>query len=105
MNAIIGLCHFCEAHGPKPLFCTFTTDDESHTKESSKSAVDCTGCTSLGPDTILVSRDEDGTIFCSRESVINTDITAFLRQAAIRSITCEVSFLRSINYFCELVSI
>lgn len=97
MNAIIGLCHFCEAHGPRALFCTFTTDDENHTKEASNSSVDCTGCTSLGPETILVSRDEDGTIFCSRESVLNADVTAFLRQAAIRSITCEVSF--SI-YFC-----
>lgn len=92
MNAIIGLCHFCEAHGPRPLFCTFTTDDESHTKESSKSTVECTGCSSLGSETIYVSRDEDGTIFCSRESVVNADVTAFLRQAAVRSITCEVSF-------------
>lgn len=22
MNAIIALCHFCESHGPKVLFCT-----------------------------------------------------------------------------------
>lgn len=92
MNAIVGLCHFCEAHGPRPLFCTFTTDDEAHTKESSKSSVQCSGCTSLGADTVLVSRDTDGTIFCSRESVPNGDVTAFLRQAALRSITCEVRF-------------
>ncbi|KAL0871712.1 hypothetical protein ABMA27_004223 [Loxostege sticticalis] len=103
MNAIVGLCHFCEAHGPRPLFCTFTTDDENHTKESSKSTVECTGCSSLGSETILVSRDEDGTIFCSRESVVNADVTAFLRQAAIRSITCEVSWSKEggVVYFSD----
>lgn len=89
MNAIVGLCHFCEAHGPRPLFCTFTTDDEQHTTESSKCTAQCSGCTSLGPETVLVSRDDDGCIYCSRESVPNADVTAFLRQAAIRSITCE----------------
>jgi hypothetical protein len=93
MNAVIGLCHFCEAHGPRPLFCTFTTDDENHTKESSSPTIECTGCTSLGPETVLVSKDDDGTIFCSRESVTNADVTAFLRQAAIRSITCEVCII------------
>lgn len=91
MNAIVGLCHFCEAHGPRPLFCTFATDEEKHTTESSKCSVQCSGCTSLGPETVLVSRDGDGTIYCSRESVPNPDVTAFLRQAAIRSITCEAS--------------
>lgn len=89
MNAIVGLCHFCEAHGPRPLFCTFTTDDEKITTESSKLTVQCNGCTSLGPETVYVTRDE-ATIFCSRESVPNSDVTAFLRQSAIRSITCEV---------------
>ncbi|XP_047534618.1 uncharacterized protein LOC125069239 isoform X2 [Vanessa atalanta] len=89
MNAIVGLCHFCEAHGPRPLFCTFTTDNDTHTTESSNCAVQCSGCTSVGPETVYVSRDDDGIIFCSRESVPNADVTAFLRQAALRSITCE----------------
>ncbi|CAG4946719.1 unnamed protein product [Parnassius apollo] len=103
MNAIIGLCHFCEAHGPRPLFCTFTTDEEKHTTESSKCSVECSGCTSLGPETVLVSRDDDGTIFCSRESVPNTEINTFLRQAAIRSITCEVSWSKEggVIYFSD----
>lgn len=99
MNAIVGLCHFCEAHGPRPLYCTFSTDDEIHTTESSNCAVQCSGCTSVGPETVLVSRDGDGTIFCSRESVPNADVTAFLRQAALRSITCEVN-----NNFLEIIT-
>ncbi|XP_045486882.1 uncharacterized protein LOC110992530 isoform X2 [Pieris rapae] len=89
MNAVIGLCHFCEAHGPRPLFCTFTTDEEQHTTESSKGPVECSGCTSLGPETVLVTKDDNGIIYCSRESVPNDDVTAFLQQAALRSITCE----------------
>ncbi|XP_068618678.1 folliculin isoform X2 [Battus philenor] len=103
MNAIIGLCHFCEAHGPRPLFCTFTTDDENHTTESSKCSVQCSGCTSLGSETVLVSRDDDGTIYCSRESVPNTEINTFLRQAAVRSITCEVSWSKEggVIYFSD----
>lgn len=103
MNAIIGLCHFCEAHGPRPLFCTFTTDNEKHITESSKSGVQCGGCTSLGPETVFMSKDDDGTIFCSRESVPNADVTAFLRQAAIRSITCEVNWSKEggVVYFSD----
>ncbi|XP_034831279.1 folliculin [Maniola hyperantus] len=103
MNAIIGLCHFCEAHGPRPLFCTFTTDDESHTTEASRGTVQCSGCTSVGPDTVFVSRDDNGIIFCSRESVPNNDVTAFLRQAALRSITCEVSWSKEggVVYFSD----
>ncbi|XP_059054037.1 folliculin [Achroia grisella] len=92
MNAIVGLCHFCEAHGPRPLFCTFTTHDENNITESSKTTIQCSGCNSLGPEIVFVSRNDDGTIFCSRESVPNPDVTEFLRQAAIRSITCEVSW-------------
>ncbi|CAH0693976.1 unnamed protein product [Spodoptera exigua] len=92
MNAIVGLCHFCEAHGPRPLFCTFTTDNDKNTTESSRASVQCSGCTSLGPETVFVSREDDGTIYCSRESVPNADVTSFLRQAAIRSITCEVNW-------------
>lgn len=91
MNAIVGLCHFCEAHGPRPLFCTFTTDNDKNTTESSRASVQCSGCTSLGAETVFVSREDDGTIYCSRESVPNADVTSFLRQAAIRSITCEVT--------------
>ncbi|XP_023950809.2 folliculin [Bicyclus anynana] len=103
MNAIIGLCHFCEAHGPRPLFCTFTTDDEAHTTEASKRAVQCSGCTSLGPDTVFVSRDDNGIIFCSRESVPSDDVTTFLRQAALRSITCETSWSKEggVVYFSD----
>ncbi|KAI8426032.1 hypothetical protein MSG28_005005 [Choristoneura fumiferana] len=103
MNAIVGICHFCEAHGPRPLFCTFTTDDEQHTTETSKCTAQCSGCTSLGAETVLVSRDDDGTIYCSRESVPNTEVMAFLRQAAIRSITCEVNWSKEggVVYFSD----
>uniref|UniRef100_S4PYA7 Birt-Hogg-Dube-like protein n=1 Tax=Pararge aegeria TaxID=116150 RepID=S4PYA7_9NEOP len=103
MNAIIGMCHFCEAHGPRPLFCTFSTDDETHTTEASKHTVQCSGCTSIGPDTVFVSREDNGVIFCSRESVPNNDVTAFLRQAALRSITCEMSWNKEggVVYFSD----
>ncbi|XP_038223569.1 folliculin [Zerene cesonia] len=103
MNAIIGLCHFCESHGPRPLFCTFTTDDESHTTESSKYPVECSGCRSIGAETVLVSKDDSGIIYCSRESVPNDDVTAFLRQAALRSITCEVNWSKEggVVYFSD----
>ncbi|XP_030021717.1 folliculin isoform X2 [Manduca sexta] len=103
MNAIVGICHFCEAHGPRPIFCTFTTDNEKNTTESSKANVECNGCTSLGPETVLVTKDDDGTIFCSRETVPNIDVTSFLRQAAVRSITCEVNWSKEggVVYFSD----
>ncbi|XP_032520823.2 uncharacterized protein LOC116772673 isoform X1 [Danaus plexippus] len=102
MNAIVGFCHFCEAHGPRPVFCTYTTEDEQHTTEPSKNAVQCNGCTSIGSEMVLISRDGD-TIFCSRESVPNPEVTSFLRQAALRSITCEVNWSKEggVVYFSD----
>ncbi|XP_041987571.1 folliculin [Aricia agestis] len=103
MNAIVGLCHFCEAHGPKPLFCTFTSDNEDHATDPSISAVQCNGCTSIGTETVFVSRESNGTIFCSRQSLPNAEIATFLRQAALRCITCEVSWNKEggVVYFSD----
>ena len=38
MNAIISLCHFCEFHGPKIIYCTqpFRPQEEKHVPDSAE---------------------------------------------------------------------
>jgi folliculin len=59
MNAIIALCHFCNEHGPRTLFCTqtFKYDDSSSSSSSSFS-----------------SSSSSSNEFDKKESIFSTDI-------------------------------
>lgn len=125
MNAIISLCHFCELHGPKVLFCTQPLHLE---EKSGESVVDaggeasvqsrrvvtpsistepqtpqtpthnslpnykndlCEGCTSVHLG--FVSHDEEaGVSYVSSQRPTHRDVFAMIRQACIRSLSCEV---------------
>lgn len=94
MNAIISLCNFCEVHGPHAIFSTQTLRDckinEIEVKidyETDK----CPGCTSIGTITGIVSKDsESNANFLSTQSVVILDAIPLVKQAAIRSLSCEV---------------
>lgn len=123
MNAIISLCHFCELHGPKVLFCTQPLHLEEKNAEcdgdpsgdgtlQTKRVVTpstepqtpqtpthnslpnykndlCEGCTSVHLG--LVSHDEDaGVSYVSSQRPTHRDVFAMIRQACIRSLSCEV---------------
>ncbi|KAL9701882.1 hypothetical protein quinque_005323 [Culex quinquefasciatus] len=95
MNAIIALCHFCEAHGPGSLFCTQTL------RETNIHQLDiafdgerkgCAACTSVGNSTGLVSKDPDSNAhFVSSQNPVIPETVEMVRKAALRSISSEVS--------------
>ncbi|XP_055535764.1 folliculin [Wyeomyia smithii] len=95
MNAIIALCHFCEAHGPGPLFCTQTLRETNihqldiHFDSERKG---CPACNSIGNTTGLVSTDPDSNAhFVSSQVPVIPETIELVKKAAFRSISSEVS--------------
>ncbi|XP_052629020.1 folliculin isoform X2 [Harpia harpyja] len=133
MNAIVALCHFCELHGPRTLFCTEVlhsplpqgassgdisgqneqTEEEeggiqmssrirSHSPAEGASADSsspgpkksdmCEGCRSLaGGHPGYVSHDKETSIkYVSHQHPNHPQLFSIVRQACVRSLSCEV---------------
>ncbi|KAL4616700.1 folliculin [Arapaima gigas] len=120
MNALVALCHFCELHGPRTLFCTEAVhppspappqpglsipgeqdregdrDGEGLTMRANSSATQradmCEGCRSLpASHPGFVSTDaETGIRFLSHQHPRQPQLFSVVRQACVRSLSCEV---------------
>lgn len=94
MNAIIALCHFCEAHGPCPILCTHTLRDtniDELINNGNGNENTCPGCNSIGKTVGLLSQDsESNANFLSTQTAVINDIVPLVKQAAVRSLSCEV---------------
>ncbi|XP_021928434.1 folliculin isoform X2 [Zootermopsis nevadensis] len=112
MNAVISLCHFCELHGPSVLFVTqafhepYDPSTEPGIQQpktcygnatgrrttSSNTAISCEACQSLDPKQRFLCNDHEGRIsYLSTQQATQHDVAALVRQACIRSLSCEVS--------------
>lgn len=120
MNALVALCHFCELHGPRTLFCTealhppspsapsqvglapgdreqdVDRDSEGLTMRANSSATQrgemCEGCRSLPashPGFVSID-DETGIRFLSHQHPRQSQLFSVVRQACVRSLSCEV---------------
>ncbi|KAF5904475.1 folliculin, partial [Clarias magur] len=120
MNALVALCHFCELHGPRTLFCTEAVhppspsppqpgsalipdrepegerDGEGLTMKANSSdthrADMCEGCRSLPashPGFVSVD-SETGIRFLSHQHPRQPQLFSVVRQACVRSLSCEV---------------
>ncbi|XP_062848599.1 folliculin [Trichomycterus rosablanca] len=120
MNALVALCHFCELHGPRTLFCTEAVhppspspsqpgsailtdrereaerDGEGLTMRANSSATHgadmCEGCRSLPashPGFVSVD-NETGIRFLSHQHPRQPQLFSVVRQACVRSLSCEV---------------
>lgn len=118
MNALVALCHFCELHGPRTLFCTEALhppspspssqvgaqvpgdrdgdrDGEGLTMKANSSATQkemCEGCRSLPashPGFVSID-DETGIRFLSHQHPRQPQLFSVVRQACVRSLSCEV---------------
>ncbi|XP_055603266.1 folliculin isoform X2 [Uranotaenia lowii] len=95
MNAIIALCHFCEAHGPSAIFCTQTLRETNIHQldicfDSDRKG--CGACNSIGNSIGLVSKDPDSNAhFVSSQVPAIPETVELVRKAAFRSISSEVS--------------
>ncbi|XP_023685889.1 folliculin isoform X3 [Paramormyrops kingsleyae] len=120
MNALVALCHFCELHGPRTLFCTEALhppspsppqpglsiagdrdreadrEGEGLTMRANGSASQradmCEGCRSLPashPGFVSVD-NETGIRFLSHQHPRQPQLFSVVRQACVRSLSCEV---------------
>uniref|UniRef100_A0A8B9KC66 Folliculin n=1 Tax=Astyanax mexicanus TaxID=7994 RepID=A0A8B9KC66_ASTMX len=118
MNALVALCHFCELHGPRTLFCTEAVhppapsppqpgsallgdreaerEGEGLTMRANSSATQradmCEGCRSLPvshPGFVSVDT-ETGIRFLSHQHPRQAQLFSVVRQACVRSLSCEV---------------
>lgn len=94
MNAIIALCTFCETHGPCPVFCTQTLRDTKIDELIFNFDVinkNCVACDSIGNAIGLLSQDaESNAHFISTQIPVITECVPLVKQAAFRSLSCEV---------------
>ncbi|XP_069038629.1 folliculin isoform X2 [Lepisosteus oculatus] len=127
MNALVALCHFCELHGPRTLFCTEALHPPSPsvppdpplappagpcpppeqdreregegvglTMRASGSASQradmCDGCRSLpvGHPGFVSVDSETGIRFVSHQQPRQPQLFSIVRQACVRSLSCEV---------------
>ncbi|KAG4073473.1 hypothetical protein HA402_000697 [Bradysia odoriphaga] len=94
MNAVVALCHFCESHGPSSVFCTQTLrdskiDEQLFNFDGNKV---CSACNSIGLSLGMLSRDEESNAnFLSTQTPVITEVVTLVKQAAVRSLSCEVS--------------
>jgi hypothetical protein len=60
MNAIISLCHFCDTHGPKTLFCTqafkYLNTSNEHTQLQTSSTATATPKELMNESTCKVNK-------------------------------------------------
>ncbi|KAK7147631.1 hypothetical protein R3I94_010218 [Phoxinus phoxinus] len=117
MNALVALCHFCELHGPRTLFCTEAVhppspspgsaipgdrdregdrEGEGLTMRANSSATQradmCEGCRSLPashPGFVSVD-SETGIRYLSHQHPRQPQLFSVVRQACVRSLSCEV---------------
>ncbi|XP_071035622.1 folliculin [Parasteatoda tepidariorum] len=124
MNAVIGICSFCELHGPSVLFCTQAFHDTEETQWSSAETLksdssrkswygpsffsqrtaiqepgspppksdNCEGCTSMtNKKRGFISNDHEARVsFVSTQYPLHPDVFSTVRQACVRSLSCEV---------------
>uniref|UniRef100_A0A3P9LYC1 Folliculin n=1 Tax=Oryzias latipes TaxID=8090 RepID=A0A3P9LYC1_ORYLA len=121
MNALVALCHFCELHGPRTLFCTEALhppspdpssqtgtpvpgdrdrdgdrEAEGLTMRANSSTTPrgemCEGCRSLPASHpgFVSFDDETGIRFLSHQHPRQPQLFSMVRQACVRSLSCEV---------------
>lgn len=96
MNAVVALCHFCESHGPSSVFCTQTLRDSKIDEQLFNFDANkvCAACNSIGLSLGMLSHDDESNAnFLSTQTPVITEVVSLVKQAAVRSLSCEVSML------------
>ncbi|EDW69639.1 folliculin [Drosophila virilis] len=101
MNAVIALCHFCEAHGPCAIFCTQTLRDtkiedlinvEQQQQQGQKTCSACNYTLGRNNSNAIYSKDtESGATFVSTKVAALPEVANLVKQAAVRSLSCEIN--------------
>lgn len=91
MDAILGLGHFCETHGPCIILSTQRCKEEPRQYPHNLSVPWCESCQSISLDQSLVSKDNT-TCYVTTRTPLEQDLGFLLKQAAVRSLSCEVIY-------------
>ncbi|XP_043646979.1 folliculin [Drosophila teissieri] len=92
MNAVIALCHFCEAHGPCAIFCTQTLrdtklEDLSLEQQTQKTCSACNYSISQNNNAIYSRDTESGATFVSTKVAVLPEVASLVKQAAVLSLS------------------
>lgn len=98
MNGVLSLGHFCETHGPCVMLCTQTTSEQYPRQPPHSLTVPwCNACKSIEVDNAFISHDVACT-FVTTRTALKQDMAFLLKQACVRSLSCEVCLTIC---FCE----
>lgn len=92
MDGILALGHFCETHGPCVILCTQRCETEPQQMPHSRTVPWCEACQSIDVEQALVSKD-DKTCYVTTRTPLKQDLAFLLKQATVRSLSCEVCFI------------
>ncbi|EEZ99966.1 folliculin [Tribolium castaneum] len=98
MDGVVGLGHFCESHGPCVILATQRCQEEPRQYPHSLSVPWCESCQSIDLDQSLVSKDE-GVCYVTTRTPLQQDVAFLLKQAAVRSLSCEETREGGTMYF------
>lgn len=90
IDGILALGHFCETHGPCVILCTQRYDEEPEQAPHNLTVPWCEACQSIDLKQILICRDVNG-YYVTTRTPIQQDLAFLLKQAVVRSLSCEVS--------------
>lgn len=108
MNAVIALCHFCEAHGPCAIFCTQTLRDtkiedlvnleQQQQQPGQKTCSACNYTLGRNNNNAIYSKDtESGATFVSTKVATLAEVANLVKQAAVRSLSCEINSNKDVD--------
>ncbi|CAG9857412.1 unnamed protein product [Phyllotreta striolata] len=88
MEAIVGMGHFCDTHGPSVILCTHPADGPL-LKGAPVATPACDGCRSIDDRTVLVSEGSDRCFVTTRSSM-DEHVARLLKDVVLRSLSIEV---------------
>lgn len=100
MNGILALGHFCETHGPSVIICTQSLA-ELHTQQPPHilTVPWCEACKSVELNHAYISKYNESSTYVTVRTALKQEIAFLLKQACVRSLSCEVSF----NLLCAFI--
>lgn len=91
MDGILALGHFCETHGPCVILCTQRCESEPQQFPHSRTVPWCEACQSIDVEQALVSKDSR-VCYVTTRTPLQQDLAFLLKQATVRSLSCEVTY-------------
>ncbi|XP_018013141.1 uncharacterized protein LOC108670186 [Hyalella azteca] len=98
MDGLLAICHFCELHGPRVVFCTQAHQQlptalqlqQARECSSLTSEDECAACQAFIMENGCLVTEGRGIYYVSSRVPLNEAVAALLKSACFRSLSCEV---------------